>query len=268
MKDYYEILGVTPESDEEQIRKRYRQLAMQYHPDRNPDDPRAEEKFKEIAEAYGVLTDPVKRSQYNQARAAGTSWQQNGAHGDFTYSQEDILRDLFRDPRFQMMFQGLLREFQRSGFRSSSHFVRHSFFGGKGLFIGGLFMFGSILGPQLLKSATKQGGEKKSLFHDMGSKFGSLLGTGKRQEKPVPQPQPSQQPSADDLTYLIKLTPAELQHGKTIQVVTGGPDGQEMLKVRIPPNSRTGSKLRLRGKGRVGKAGRGNLYLLLGESTS
>ncbi len=161
-----------------------------------------------------------------------------------------------------MMFQGLLREFQRSGFRSSGRFVRQSFFGGKGLFIGGLFLFGSILGPQLLRSAGKGTGSKKSLLKDVGNMFGSLLGTSKQQTDPVEQPR---EPSPDDLTYLMKLTPAELQQGKTVQVVTQGPDGQEMLKVRIPPNSRAGSKLRLRGKGKVTKEGRGNLYLQLDQ---
>ncbi|MGA7277528.1 MAG: DnaJ domain-containing protein, partial [Desulfocapsaceae bacterium] len=55
MKDYYQILDVTIEAGEDEIRRSYRRLAMQYHPDRNPDDPQAEEKFKEVAEAYGVL---------------------------------------------------------------------------------------------------------------------------------------------------------------------------------------------------------------------
>jgi len=114
MKDYYRILGITPESDDEQIRSQYRKLAMQYHPDRNPEDPQAEEKFKEIAEAYGVLTDPQKRSQYDAAKAAGVNWQHDAGQGGFSYSQEDILTDLFRDPRFQAIVQGLLQEFQRS----------------------------------------------------------------------------------------------------------------------------------------------------------
>ena len=73
MKDYYKILELTPKCTEDEIRKNYRKLAMRYHPDRNPDDPAAEEKFKEVAEAYGVLTDPKKRREYNLCRASGTS---------------------------------------------------------------------------------------------------------------------------------------------------------------------------------------------------
>lgn len=270
MKDYYDILGVTEGSDEEQIRRQYRKLAMQYHPDRNPDDPNAEAKFKEVAEAYGVLTDPVKRSEYDRARANGGTWQDNAGQGGFTYSQEDILRDLFKDPRFQMMFQGLLREFQRSGFRSSSRFVRSSFFGGKGLFIGGLFMFGSLVGPALMKSAGKQISEKDSLLKRVGGKIGSLLDTAKTNNVEPNTAKPkagasddSEQSSPNDITYMMPLTTDELRQGKTVQVVTEGPDGQEMLKVKIPPHSRPGKKLRLRGKGRPGAGGRGNLYLQL-----
>ncbi len=261
MKDYYQILGVTEDSGEEQIRRQYRKLAMQFHPDRNPDDPGAEEKFKEIAEAYGVLTDPEKRSAYDRARSYGGAWQDSGNQGGFTYSQEDILRDLFRDPRFQMMFQSLLREFQRSGFRSSSSFVRQSFFGGKGLFIGGLFMFGTLLGPALLNSASRQIGGKNSLAKKLGSALGSLLGGTKHQTAP-PEPQ-RPQPSPGDVTYVMSLTADELRQGKTVQVVSEGPGGQEMLRVKIPPGSRPGSKLRLRGRGRAAAHGRGDLYLKL-----
>ena len=262
IKDYYTILEVTPESDEEQIRSQYRKLAMRYHPDRNPDDPKAEEKFKEIAEAYGVLTDPQKRSQYDAAKAAGMDWQHGETQDGFSYSQEDILRDLFSDPRFQAMFQGLLQEFQRSGFRHSGRFVRQSFFGGKGMFIGGLFMLGSLAGPALLKSAGKNLEDKKtnSLLQNVGRTFGSLLGGPKEQEEPVMQPQ---ERGTDDLTYLMRLTGEELEQGKSVQVVSQGPDGQEMLRVKIPPGSRSGTKLRLRGRGNAGPDGRGDLYLQL-----
>jgi DnaJ-class molecular chaperone len=71
------------------------------------------------------------------------------------------------------------------------------------------------------------------------------------------------QASPLDITYLTSLSDEELRQGKTIQVVTEGPDGQEMLKVKIPPNSRPGGRLRLRGRGRVGAEGRGDLYLQL-----
>ncbi|HHV71172.1 MAG TPA: molecular chaperone DnaJ [Clostridia bacterium] len=65
-RDYYEVLGVSRDATAEEIKKAYRKLARQYHPDANKDDPNAEEKFKEIAEAYDVLSDPQKRARYDQ----------------------------------------------------------------------------------------------------------------------------------------------------------------------------------------------------------
>ena len=72
-RDYYEILGVTRTATEVEIKRAYRTLAVQHHPDKNPDDHTAEEKFKEAAEAYAVLSDPQKRAAYDRFGHAGVS---------------------------------------------------------------------------------------------------------------------------------------------------------------------------------------------------
>src|SRR5947199_6599092 len=96
-RDYYEVLGVGKGAGEQELKSAYRKLALQFHPDRNPDDHTAEEKFKEAAEAYGVLSDPQKRAAYDryghaglQGAAAGAGFDQN-AFADFS----DILGDFF-----------------------------------------------------------------------------------------------------------------------------------------------------------------------------
>jgi curved DNA-binding protein len=78
-KDYYKVLGVDRKATDDEIKRAYRKLAMKYHPDRNPGDNRAEEKFKEINEAYQVLSDPAKRGRYDQLGDSYYSWQQRGA---------------------------------------------------------------------------------------------------------------------------------------------------------------------------------------------
>ena len=65
-RDYYEVLGVSKGAAQDEIKKAYRKMAIQYHPDKNPDDPSAEDKFKEAAEAYEVLSDQQKRQRYDQ----------------------------------------------------------------------------------------------------------------------------------------------------------------------------------------------------------
>ncbi|NLC70916.1 MAG: J domain-containing protein [Desulfuromonadaceae bacterium] len=121
-KDYYSVLGVEKTASADEIKKAYRKLALKYHPDRNPGDSKAEARFKEITEAYAVLSDPEKRKQYDQFGAAGFEQR---------FTQEDIYRnfdvgDMFRefgfdtDDIFSRLFGG--------GFRGQSPFGRQSGF--------------------------------------------------------------------------------------------------------------------------------------------
>lgn len=89
-RDYYEVLGVSRDATDSEIKKSYRSLAHQYHPDKNPNDKAAEEKFKEAAEAYAVLSDGQKRSQYNQ-------FGHGGLGEDFSVDIQDIFGGIFGD---------------------------------------------------------------------------------------------------------------------------------------------------------------------------
>lgn len=92
-KDYYEILGVSRESSKDDIKKAYRTLSKKYHPDLNPDNPQSEEKFKEVSEAYEVLSDENKRSNYDRFGSAdGNSF---GGFGGGGFNMEDIFGDIF-----------------------------------------------------------------------------------------------------------------------------------------------------------------------------
>jgi molecular chaperone DnaJ len=98
-RDYYEILGVTRTASEQEIKSAYRKLAMQHHPDRNPGDAQAEEKFKECTEAYGVLIDGEKRQRYDQFGHAGVNGGSGFSGFDPSNFQDfgDVFGDLFSD---------------------------------------------------------------------------------------------------------------------------------------------------------------------------
>ena len=89
-RDYYEVLGVSREATESEIKKAYRRVAMKSHPDRNPDDKEAEDRFKEANEAFEVLSDSSKRSRYDQYGHAGIDGQTSGGTADFS----DIFGDV------------------------------------------------------------------------------------------------------------------------------------------------------------------------------
>ena len=106
-RDYYEILGVSKTASADEVKKAYRKVAMQYHPDRNPGDKSAEEKFKEAAEAYEVLSDSDKRGQYDRYGHAGVSG--NGRGGGGASNMEDIFSqfgDIFGEDVFGSFFGG------------------------------------------------------------------------------------------------------------------------------------------------------------------
>ena len=92
-RDYYELLGIVRSAGEDEVKKAYRKLALQYHPDRNPGDKQAEERFKEVSEAYQVLSDPQKRAQYDKFGHA--AFGDNGPGFDFNSGFEDIFGDIF-----------------------------------------------------------------------------------------------------------------------------------------------------------------------------
>jgi molecular chaperone DnaJ len=120
-RDYYEVLNVTRSASADEIKKAYRKVAMQYHPDRNPGDKGAEEKFKEAAEAYEVLSDSDRKAQYDRFGHAGM----RGNGGAHQYSNmEDIFSqfgDIFGDSGFESFFGGGRRSSGRSrGTRGSN----------------------------------------------------------------------------------------------------------------------------------------------------
>ncbi len=113
-RDYYEVLGVSKTASADEIKKAYRKKAIQYHPDKNPGDKEAEEKFKEAAEAYDVLSDPQKRQRYDQFGHAGVGGAAGGGFSGQGMSMEDIFSN------FGDLFGGHFGSFFGEGFGGGS----------------------------------------------------------------------------------------------------------------------------------------------------
>lgn len=157
-KDYYKILGVSESAAAEEIKKTYRKLAFQYHPDRNPGN---EEAMKEINEAYAVLSDPGKRREYDSYR------QRYGSFARDQFRQGYTERDIFKDSDIYQVFEEFSRAFGFS--RPEDIFSQNKFYGpqyrsfefkGPGFFGKGMFFFGKMPTfdqEQMIRSRYQQG---------------------------------------------------------------------------------------------------------------
>jgi curved DNA-binding protein CbpA len=291
-RDYYALLGVSPEATADEIRRAYRRLALEWHPDRNPGNPAAGERFKEISEAYAVLVDAVRRREYDGARRAGVPYAARS-------SREDLFRDLFADPFASGVFEELAREFERRGLRVDRHYFRRTLFGGRAVVTGGIFVITPLTPVLALLRAAQRGlrrapaaagsrgplppgpmaalgglarwlvgapvrsGAETRLASPAGGLRGDLMrlvgwALGKGDRGPAG-------PGPDDIVLPIRLTSAEARQGvrRPITLERGGP--REEIAVRIPAGVRPGTWLRLRGKGRVRAGGGppGDAYLVV-----
>lgn len=209
--DYYEALGLNKDASAEAIKKAYRKLALRYHPDKNQGNKTAEEKFKEISEAYAVLSDPEKRRHYDTFGSAGFHQR---------FSQEDIFRNFDLD--------AILRQFGFGGsFRSAGSFRNASPF--EHLFQGGGSCRSDAHSPQASPGA--------DLNYSLNISLEEILHGA---EKTVTV----RQPSGGQQNISVKV-PKGIEEGKRLRLAgrgapsaCGGPPGDMYLKIHITPHSR------------------------------
>lgn len=245
--DYYELLGVNRSASEDEIKKAYRKLALKFHPDRNPGDKQAEEKFKQVSEAYQVLSDSQKRVQYDQFGHAAFGDGGPFAGGfDFSAGFEDIFGDIFGE-----FFGGATG--QRRG-RSRGDDLRYNL--------------------TLSFEEAVSGNEKKIKIPRHGL-CESCRGTG---SKPGSSPQTCStcrgrgQVSFQQGFFSVSRTCTQC-HGQGTVITdpcgacggTGRVRKMHTLNVKIPPGVDTGSRLKLRGEGEtaLGGGAPGDLYVVI-----
>lgn len=303
-RDYYDILGVKKNASEADLKKAYRKLALQYHPDRNKGDRAAEEKFKEINEAYAVLSDKNKRAQYDQFGAAGFHKR---------YSQEDIFRgfnfgDIFRDIGFGGsgdIFSTLFGKGARAQARGASFSGAHqrgwggdvdyeTFFAGtsgsRGHH-GAQAQAADVVAPLKLTLLEAAQGAQKKITYLVGNEKKEVtvktppgIATGKKlrlagkgQQSYPGGPtgdlylnvevlnDPVFQRDGDDLYVKSRIKYSQAVLGTTIEV----PTLEGKKTVRVPPGTQTDTKIRIKGFGmpRLEGTGKGDLYVKLSIET-
>ncbi|MDR6235460.1 curved DNA-binding protein [Pseudomonas oryzihabitans] len=277
-KDYYEVLGVTPDVDDKTLKTAYRKLARKYHPDVSKEAD-AEARFKEVAEAYDVLRDPHKRAEYDQVRL----YQQQGERFQVPPDWQPGSGDDYSDPHagfgadysdfFESLF-GAAGRSQQGGFARRGRDVELEL---------PLFLEESQAGstkplsfslPQRDELGRRVGETTKTLNVKIpaGSTDGERIRLKGQGEPGIGGaaagdlylvirlvPHPVFDVDGQDLVVGVPLAPWEAALGAKVQVPTL--DGQIMLS--IPAGSQSGARLRVRGKGLAGKGGQGDLYALL-----
>lgn len=269
MKDYYRILSVPDNASQEDIKKAFRKLAFKYHPDTNPGNEKpAEERFKEINEAYGVLGDKSKRQQYDFARKApfaGVGYD-TGYRG-FQYSQQDIFRDTFSN---QAMFDELSRMFAQAGLRFDQDFLNRIFFQGSG------FVFQFFTSPRGASTRAYRFGDwttyqqpypdtrlstyKPSLLQRLLSKITVSIGCYIMRKLFGSQYESLIKPDLDRHIEL-ELSPTEAATGGEKQVTYKRGKKTNQLMVKVPAGVKPGTKIRLKGMGIIDDRKSGDLYL-------
>jgi curved DNA-binding protein len=284
-KDYYKILGVEKDATKEEIKKAYRKLALKYHPDRNPDNKQAEEKFKEITEANEVLSDPDKRKKYDQLGANWKYYQQPGAGGP---GMEDFFSQFGGrgGGRTTYQFSGDLGDMFGNIGGFSDFF--ESFFGGRGA--------GSRRGPftnaqkgqdyeanlnltleevfngverqlsvdgKKLKVKIKQGSRDntKLRLRGMGAAGSHGGEKGDLYLNIHVLDHPFYEVKGDDLYYNLDVDLYTAVLGGNVQIQTLD---HKKLSIVIPPETDNGKLLKLRGQGMImkdNKSRRGDLYV-------
>lgn len=241
-KDYYDILGLEKDASQKQVREAYRRLALLHHPDRNKDNLDAADRMKEINESYAVLSDPQKRREYDALRQAYGS----SAYGQFRQTYSD--RDIFKGSDVQQIFEELSRAF---GFRGFDDVFRESYGAGYRTFE---FRRPGVFGQVFVGGFG--GGQNAGRSAPLGGYLGRLIRYGLKKKCGIELPE-----RGKDLQDFIVLFPEVARLGGRIRYSCRKTDRE--LFVTIPPSTRAGQQLRLKGMGEVGRAGgeAGDLYV-------
>ncbi|MCI6585486.1 MAG: J domain-containing protein [Mobiluncus porci] len=249
-KDYYSILGVTKGVSDKDLKKAYRKLARKYHPDQNPGDKGAEEKFKTIGEAYAVLSDPEQRKKYDALRAMASGGPRFRA-GTSRHGTPDDFEDAF-SAMFSSGYGGATGSARYSGVNPDLSDILNMFTtaadaaerggraGGPGTSYPGFGATFPGAGTQFYgNTARHPGGTGGS-----SGPSGAESGTGNRWFSFRAQ-------NGADVSASTKLTFKQAYNGATVRLKLRG----ETITVRIPAGVRDGQKIRLKGKGQPGSNG-------------